>query len=318
MRNTFVDTVIGACEVRDDIFIISGDAGFGVFDEFKNRRAGRFLNLGIAEQNMTGFSAGLSMTGFKVYMYNIIPFVLFRNYEQVRNDICYQKLPVVLAGIGSGVTYAPQGMTHYSIEDIGVARTLPNLTVISPMDPVEARLAAVYSLSSEGPVYVRLAKRGEPKIHDTEDFDITFPPTVRKGEDVAVLFHGSISAEVMKAYDELEKENIHPELISVPVLQPLNRHYLMDKLKDKKLVITVEEHFENSGLGGMLKVLYSEYRPQWRLKTMGIPYGYIHDIKTQQGMREYFGISAGDIRYTVKNLLGDWNGQAAEYRQPVA
>ncbi|NOZ69053.1 MAG: transketolase [Deferribacteres bacterium] len=303
MRNTFIDTVIEACEARDDIFIISGDAGFGVFDEFKNDHADRFLNLGIAEQNMTGFSAGLSMTGFKVYMYNIIPFVLYRNYEQVRNDICYQKLPVVLAGIGSGVTYAPQGMTHYSIEDIGLAQTLPNLTVISPMDPVEARLAALYSLNSEGPFYVRLAKRGEPKIHETEDFDITFPPTVRKGEDAAVLFHGSISSEVIKAYDELRKENIYPELISVPVIQPLNKHYLMDKLKDKRFVITVEEHFENSGLGGILRALHSEYKPQWRLKTMGIPYRYIHDIKTQQGMREYFGISCRDIENTVKKLL---------------
>ena len=303
MRNTFIDTVVEACEVRDDIFIISGDAGFGVFDEFKNNRPDRFLNLGIAEQNMTGFSAGLSMAGFKVYMYNIIPFVLYRNYEQVRNDICYQNLPVVMAGIGSGVTYAPQGMTHYSVEDIGIAQTLPNLTVISPADPVEARLAAAYSLRAEAPVYVRLAKRGEPNIHGTEDFDITSPPTVREGEDVAILFHGSISAEVMKARGELEKENIYPELISVPVIQPLNRDCLMDKLRDKKFVITVEEHFENSGLGGLLKAVHSEYRPRWRLKTMGMPYRYIHDVKNQQGMREYFGISAGHIKNAVEDIV---------------
>src|SRR5271157_1317344 len=165
MRNTFIDTVVEASRERKDIFIISGDAGLGVFDDFKDTHSDRFLNLGIAEQDMASFSAGLSITGFKVFMYNIIPFLLYRCYEQVRNDICYQALPVVLVGIGSGVTYAPMGMTHYSVEDLGIAQTLPNLKVFSPSDPIEAKLAADYSLGSESPVYVRLAKRGEPNIH---------------------------------------------------------------------------------------------------------------------------------------------------------
>lgn len=108
MRNAFINTILDACAGRDDIFIISGDAGLGVFDTFKDRHPDRFLNLGAAEQNMIGFAAGLAITGYKVVLYNIIPFVLYRCYEQVRNDICYQDLPVILAGIGSGVTYAPQ------------------------------------------------------------------------------------------------------------------------------------------------------------------------------------------------------------------
>ncbi|MDH4028594.1 MAG: transketolase, partial [Nitrospirota bacterium] len=153
MRNTFMDTVIDSCSRRDDVFIISGDAGLGVFDDFRETYPDRFLNLGVAEQNMASFSAGMAMTGSKVFTYNIIPFALYRCYEQVRNDICYQKVPVVLVGIGSGITYAPQGMTHYSIEDVGLARTLPNLTVISPADPIEAGLAALYSLDAENPVY---------------------------------------------------------------------------------------------------------------------------------------------------------------------
>src|SRR5690242_9623991 len=129
MRNAFIDTILASCGQRDDIFIISGDAGLGVFDNFKEKFPGRFLNLGAAEQNTISFAAGLALTGFKVVVYNIIPFVLYRCYEQVRNDICYQDLPIILAGIGSGLTYSPQGMTHYSIEDLGIARTLPNLTV---------------------------------------------------------------------------------------------------------------------------------------------------------------------------------------------
>lgn len=303
MRNAFTNTIVDACKERDDIFIISGDAGLGVFDEFKEQYSGRFLNLGIAEQNMIGFAGGLAMTGHKVCLYNIIPFLLYRCYEQVRNDICYQELPVVLTGIGSGVTYALQGMTHYSIEDIGIARTLPNLTVISPIDPVEAKLSAEYSLKSKNPVYVRLAKRGEPVFHSNEDFDITMPQVLRDGEEIALLFHGTVSQEVMKAYDELVNDGIHPMLVSVPMLQPLNDTALLNIVKNIKRVVSVEEHYENSGLGNILSNLFSRLNIPMKLKRLGIPYGFIHDIKDQNGMREHFGISAAGIVKAVSDTF---------------
>ncbi len=303
MRNTFIDTVIDACNTRDDVMILSGDAGLGVFDEFKITHPDKFLNLGVAEQNMTSFAAGLSITGSKVYTYNIIPFTLYRCYEQVRNDICYQNLPVVMVGTGSGVTYAPQGMTHYAIEDIGLARTLPNLTILSPMDPLEAELAARFSLNADNPVYVRLPKKGEPHIHEKGDFDITVPQKVREGGEIAILFHGSISTEVMEAYNNLVNENIHPMLVSIPMLQPLNHEALFETIKDMKHVISIEEHYENSGLGNILEGLCSKHKPSWNLKTMGIPFHFVHEIKNQQGMREHFGIHSKNIVKTVKGLL---------------
>lgn len=303
MRNAFVNTIIDACQSRDDLFVISGDAGFGVFDDFKETYPDKFLNLGVAEQNMASFSAGLSLVGFKVCMYNLIPFVFYRCYEQLRNDICYQELPVVIAGIGSGITYAPQGMTHYSVEDIGIAQTLPNLTVISPIDPVEAKLAAKYALKAENPVYVRLAKRGEPTIHEKDGFDITSPQVLEEGSDAAILFHGSISVEVMEAYNRLIEEDIYPMLVSVPTVQPLNEEVLLDILKNIKFVLTVEEHFENSGFGAILTRMHSKFKPTWELKTLGIPYRFIHEIKDTINMREHFGISYKDIVRTVKDLL---------------
>lgn len=304
MRNTFMNAIIDACKTKHDIFIISGDAGLGVFDEFKDAYPDNFLNLGIAEQNMIGFSAGLSLSGFKVYVYNIIPFVLYRCYEQVRNDICYQKLPVTLVGIGSGITYAPAGMTHYSVEDIGIAQTLPNLTVISPIDPVEAKLAAQYSLKADEPVYIRLAKRGEPVIHSRDDFDITLPQVIKEGTDTAIVFHGSISAEVMKAYEELIHEGIYPLLLSIPMIQPLKKEPLLDILEKIKHVVCVEEHFENCGLGSIIRKVSLESRSSWRLTTLGIPYKFIHEIKHTESMREYFGILSSDIVRHVKNTLG--------------
>ena len=303
MRNTLINTIIDACKKREDVFVISGDAGLGVFDEFKEAYKNRFLNLGIAEQNMASFAAGLAMSDFKVYIYNIIPFLLYRCYEQVRNDICYQELPVTLVGIGSGITYAPQGMTHYSVEDLGLAQTLPNIKVFSPLDPIEAKLAAEYSLNCKSPVYIRLAKRGEPNIHKKENFDITEPQLIEEGEDIAILFHGSIGVEVLKAVGILKKEKIYPKIISVPMVIPINSEKLFSMLQNLKCVITVEEHFINSGIGSMLSREYVKAKPGWELFTLGIPDGFIHVIKDLDGMREYFGISAARIAEYIRKKV---------------
>lgn len=303
MRNAFINTVLDACCKREDIFIISGDAGLGVFDDFKEKFSEKFLNLGVAEQNAASFSAGLSLAGFKVYLYNIIPFVLYRCYEQVRNDICYQELPVVLVGIGSGVTYAPQGMTHYSVEDLGIAQTLPNLTVFSPIDPIEAKLAAVHSIQANLPVYVRLAKRGEPNIHVNQNFDICSPQLIEDGEDIAIIFHGSIGQEVLRAALILKSENIRPKLISVPMVQPLRGELLLSMLEGMKYVFSVEEHFVGTGFGNILLKEYIKRNPPWRLFLLGITDKFIHEIKDLSGMRESFGISATKIADYIKDAM---------------
>ncbi len=306
MRNTFINTVIEAGQDRDDVFILSGDAGLGVFDSFKEEHQDRFLNMGVAEQNMASFAAGLGMAGFKVYVYNIVPFVLYRCYEQVRNDICYQKAPVVLVGIGSGVTYAPQGMTHYSVEDLGIARTLPNLTVFSPIDPIEAQAAANYSLNTESPVYVRLAKRGEPDIHKEDSFDVTCPQLIEEGENVAIVFHGSIGVEVLHARELLKERGVFPRLISVPMVQPLPFNKLDEMLSDIKYVVSVEEHFVNCGLGSALMCEWAKAMPGWRLFTLGISNGFIHEVKTCEGMREHFGISGGRIAASIESIVSGY------------
>jgi transketolase len=303
MRNTFVDAVLKASKKKDNIFIITGDAGLGVFDEFKKDFPGRFLNLGVAEQNAASFTAGMALAGFKMYMYNIIPFLLYRCYEQVRNDICYQKLPVVLVGIGSGVTYAPQGMTHYSVEDLGIAQTLPNMYIFSPADPFEAESAALYSLDAKMPVYVRLAKKGEANIHKTKDMDILLPQVIEDGERVGIVFHGSIGCEVMRAGELLRRNKISPRLITVPLIQPLNTKALSKMLKGIEHVVTVEEHFVNCGLGSILSRMQSETSQAWKLHCLGIPAVFIHEIKDLEGMRDFFGISGEKIARYIKAIV---------------
>jgi len=300
MRKTIIDAITHQAEFNDDIFLITGDAGFGVLDEFKTKFPDRFLNLGIAEQNTTGFAAGLSLTGFNVVIYNLIPFILYRCYEQVRNDICYQNLPVTLVGIGSGVTYAPQGTTHYSVEDIGIASSMPNLTILSPADAIEAKVCIEYAMQSTGPVYIRAAKAGEPNIHTHPITDITKPILVKDGSDVAILFHGSISSEVMNSLEHLE---YNPIVISIPMLQPLHFNELTELLENVHTVITVEEHYINGGLGSIIADWILSEQKEFKLMKLGIRNEFIHDIQDTAGMRKLFGISSKDIKHTIEEAF---------------
>lgn len=302
MRNSVVNKITDFAKKNKKVFLVTGDAGFGVLDDYKNNFPERFLNLGVAEQNMISFSAGLALGGYKVFIYNIIPFLLYRCYEQVRNDICYQRLPVTLVGIGSGFTYAPQGVTHYSVEDIGIARTLPNLVVLSPSDPMEAAECAEYAMKSKKPVYIRLAKTGEKNIHQNHLQGIDKPLVVKEGKSVAVLFHGSISIEVMQAQAGLKKS---PLLISVPMIQPLDFASLKKELKNIHSIITVEEHFSECGLGSIISDWIIREKFPFRLKKLGIKNEFIHAIKNNAGMRCKYGICADNIRKEIEGAFGD-------------
>lgn len=303
MRNAFIDTVIEECLRRDDIFIISGDAGLGVFDEFSKRRPDRFLNLGVAEQNAIGCAAGMALAGFRVYVYNIVPFVMYRCYEQVRNDICYQQLPVTLVGIGSGFSYAPMGMTHYSIEDLGVAQTLPNLRVFSPADPTEAEAAARFTLTGSEPTYVRLAKRGEPRVHLDALPDVTRPIQLAEGRDVALVFHGTVVGEVLEAHRILGEMGVSAKVISLPLINPCPIDQLDEMLAGIGQVVTIEEHFVDSGLGCRLALWSAANRPNWRLSRMGVKPEYVHAVKKQEGMRAHYGLTSTHIASHVRSLL---------------
>lgn len=296
MRNTVINKITAAAAKDKGIFLITGDAGYGVLDEYKNKFPHRFLNLGIAEQNMISFASGLALTGYKVFVYNIIPFVMYRCYEQVRNDICYQHLPITLIGIGSGVTYAPQGVTHYSVEDIALARTLPNLTVMSPSDPMEAAACAEYAMHSKGPVYIRLAKTGESSIHKNILKSINEPIVIEEGKDIAILFHGSVGVEVMNAVKGLKEK---PVTISMPMLYPADFNSLEKKLGKVKTIITVEEHFVDGGLGSIVSEWITARKLPFKLRKLGIKNEFIHAVNNNPGMRDRYGISSGKIRIAI-------------------
>jgi transketolase len=195
-------------------------------------------------------------------------------------------------------------MSHYSVEDLGLVQTLPNLVTISPCDPVEAKLAARYALASDKPVYIRLAKSGEQSLHGDDLFDISQPYLMRDGGEVAIIFHGSISAEVIVAYETLKNAGRPPRLISVPTLQPLDTAALLALLDRVTHVISVEEHFTNCGLGRMVAQLKSDAAASWGLSLLGIPPHYIHAVRNTAGLRATFGLTAGDIVKAAAAVMG--------------
>ncbi len=164
MRNAFARSLTRLASYYSDLMLLSGDIGNRLFDDFKNHYPKNFINCGVAEANMTGVAAGLAMSGMRPITYTITPFNTWRCLEQIRLDICYQSLPVIIVGVGSGLAYANLGASHQATEDLALMQALPSLTVLSPADSGEVDLALEAALALAAPVYLRLGKKGEPSV----------------------------------------------------------------------------------------------------------------------------------------------------------
>ena len=289
MRNSVANKIKELAKVDESLFVIAGDAGLGVWDDFKE--SNQFINPGVNEQLDIGFGAGLSLMGHKVIYYNIAPFVIMRPYEFVRNDICYQELPMILIGTGSGITYAPAGVTHYVVEDITLASSMPNLDIFSPADPTEAVKCFEYAYKSKKPSYIRIAKNGEDKIH-TKDIDITQPIFINKSDSKNILIlHGSIVDEVSKILNIVDIN-----IVTVPMLTvQFDWEQFLEQYEN---IFTYEEHFINGGFGTMLRD--KVYK---KIIKFGLPNEYIHKIGDRNFLREYYKIDGISIGNKIKDIV---------------
>ena len=289
MRNSVANEIKKIAQTDKRLFVISGDAGLGVWDDFKDSE--QFINTGVNEQLDIGFGAGMSLMGHKVIYYNIAPFVIMRPYEFIRNDICYQELPMILIGTGSGITYAPAGVTHYVVEDIALASTMPNLDIFSPADPIEAVACLQYAYQSKKPSYIRIAKNGEAIIH-TESIDITRPIFIHQTDSKNILIlHGSIADEVATILDIVDIN-----IVSMPMLT--SDFDWNDFLNDFDTVFTLEEHFINGGLGTLLRDMVDK-----KIHKFGLKNEYIHTIGNRNYLREYYEIDGKSIGNKIKGII---------------
>lgn len=301
MRNTIASEIIKKAKEDKDLYLIAGDAGLGVWDDYKINFPNQYLNPGVNEQCDIGLAAGMALRGHKPIFYNIAPFVIMRPYEQVRNDICYQNLPVILVGTGSGLTYAPAGMTHYAIEDIAIGKTMPNLDIFSPADPIEAKKCFEYAYNSSNPSYIRVPKAGEAIIHKNEDIDITNPIIIKEGPDGILFVHSSMIDEIETLDNLLEENNINLTFATVPMITTL---YKFEKLLNNfEYIFTLEEHYINGGFGSILVDYVNDNNINKRIHKFGIKNEYIHKIGNRDFLREYYGINASTLAIKIKKVI---------------
>lgn len=297
MRNTIANKIIEKAKIDSSVYLISGDAGLGVWDSFRVEHPNQYINPGVNEALCVGMAAGMALRGHKVVYYNIAPFVIMRPYEQVRNDICYQELPVILVGTGSGLTYAPAGMTHYAIEDIALALTMPNLDIFSPADPIEAELAFEYAYKNQNPTYIRVPKAGEPRLHKVDSFDITEPQVLRDGSDVQIISHSAMVEEVLKSVEILQEKGICVKVISYPMITSV--HSKIEEILDfEGPIFVVEEHFSRGGLGSLL-----QERSTRIIHKIALENQYVHAIGNRDFMRAQFGLDAASIAIKIQEIV---------------
>lgn len=264
MRTAFIDQLIKEAEKNDKIFLLVGDLGYNVVEPFANKFPERFRNVGIAEQNMAGVAAGLAMCGFNVYIYSIGNFPTLRCIEQIRNDIAYHNANVKVIAVGGGFAYGDLGATHHATETIGIMRTIPNIVVSSPSDPVEARKITMISSEYYGPMYIQLGKAGEKII---QKFDIDFkigdliPVRVTKSHKV-ILVTGSISQTIMES-----ERAVNFDIYTIPFIKPINEEQLLSIAKKYSEILVVEEHQKSGGIGSAILEKLNESHVEGNLKV---------------------------------------------------
>ena len=239
MRNTVIDALTKMAETDDRITFVTADLGYSVLEDFAEKFPERFFNVGICEQAMSSVAAGMALSGEIVFTYSIGNFATLRCIEQIRNDICYHNANVKIIAVGGGVSYGQLGMSHHATEDIAMMRALPNMCVLTPADPEEALAAARYAVQTEGPCYIRLARRGEPVLYPKAGaIDVTKVQTVIPGEQVAVISCGPVVAEVKKACEALRRRGIEAGAYSVPCVSPLDRDTICAIARQAEWVVT--------------------------------------------------------------------------------
>ena len=226
-----------------------------------------------------------------------------RNFEQIRNDICYQSLNVKIVGVGSGFSYGIYGHTHYGLEDIAILRTLPGMTIIAPGDPIEAELATKAALKIKGPVYIRLGKAGEPIVHKVRpSFSVGKGIVLSKGKDIALIATGTMLPVTMEVADKL-KDNYSITVVSMHTIKPLDVKLVRELMKTVKAIFTLEEHSIIGGLGSAVSEVIAENSWEGIFKRFGSPDKFNKIIGSQQYMRAKNGLSAEDITNTIKTSM---------------
>jgi len=298
MRNAFADELLKLAREDARVVILSGDIGNRLFDKFKAEFPNRFYNCGVAEANMISMAAGLAGCGMRPMCYTITPFVTTRCLEQIKVDVCYHRMPVLIVGTGSGLSYSSLGSTHHSFEDMAIMRVLPDMSVLAPADSNELRSCMRAALRQDLPAYIRIGKKGEPEVFkEPPQFEIGRWNVVEAGERVCILSCGTLLPEALEAAACLRKNGLLPQVVRCASVKPLDANFLRAAATDFELIATVEEHSLIGGFGSGVAEFLADaglaHTP--RLLRAGIPDQFLHDCGEQDHARKLCGLDAASI-----------------------
>ena len=303
MRNSFAEKLLEIASKDEKLILLAGDIGFRIFDKFIEKYPNRFINCGIAEQNMISIAAGMASEGMTPVVYTIIPFLIMRAFEQIRVDIGINAQPVILVGVGGGLAYDKLGSTHHAYEDLSLMRTIPNMKLFTPFDPKDTSRCLLESHKEakkhKSPSYIRLSKGGEEDlpIQRKISTNIHFLKSSVLTKNLFIT-HGSVSSLVLKSLNS-NKYN-HVSIISISELSKTTLLNVIDLLKSKQhllnQVTVVEESFAPGGLHEALTSLLSISCIPIYLKHISIDHQYIFDIDIRENLLQKYGINSSKIK----------------------
>ena len=269
-RQSYGEELAKLGEENENIVVLDADLSTATKTElFAEKFPDRFIDVGIAEQNLMGISAGLSTFGKIPYASTFAVFAAGRAYEQIRNSIAYPKLNVKICATHAGVTVGEDGATHQMLEDLSLMRGLPNMTVICPSDDIQTKWAVREIAKINGPVYLRLCRLKTPVIYDTDNFEIGKAVQIGDGTDASILATGVCVSEAIKAMEILKVKGINVRVIDVHTIKPIDKEMIVKCAKETKRIITVEDHSIIGGLGSSVCEVLSEEYPT-KVERMGI------------------------------------------------
>ncbi|MEG4799134.1 transketolase C-terminal domain-containing protein [Microcoleus sp. ARI1-B5] len=314
MRQLCLDTVYELAKKDRRIFFIGSDLGFGTLQKFKEEMPERFLMEGVNEANIVGMAAGLALEGKIVYVNTIATFLSRRCFEQIVLDLCLHNVNVRLIANGGGVVYAPLGPTHLAIDDIGILRTIPRMTIVAPADEAEMGRLMPETVDYPGPIYIRLGKGNEPILTTDEiPFQIGKAIPMREGTDALIITTGVTLKAALDAAANLSKQGLEAAVLHVHTVKPLDSDAILKYAADVPVIVTIEEHTLMGGLGSAVAELVAEanFNPAKRFKRIGIPDVFPEQYGSQESLMALYGITAEKLAAAVATL-------AERRREPLA
>ena len=308
MRTAFLETLVGLMRRHEDIVTLTADMGFSVFEDVEKEFPERFLNTGVTEQSTIGIATGFALCGYKVFFYAQAPFATMRCFEQIRLDVAYNHVNVKIIGVAAGFSSNQLGVSHFALEDVGLIRLLPNMTIFTPGDHYEAEWATRQAYRINGPVYIRLTKSGSPVVHkDIPSLSIGKGIKIREGEgdSLSIFVSGSLLPMGQEIILALSKNNKHACLISMPTIKPIDKKLILDEAKRTGIIFTLEEHNIIGGLGSAVAEIIAESGMQVKFYRFGAPDKFTSITGSVQYLLEYNGLSAQQITEKIlKSLKG--------------